>query len=297
MQYYRLADLDIAIDYENEFIEKRLEPFQREPVEKVHMTIRINKAERIARLEGELLLDTGQFLWTRRPGEDGVTIHPAGAQDESKNIYTLKANPDWSCVDINIRADHYVISEGGEDTCADYCTPFLLCGIAFRNLLMHHEGLVIHSSSLACNNKGILFTAPSGTGKSTHVRIWKWAYGDEVTIVNDDTPAVRFINGTPILFGTPWSGSPGVYSNTKVPLKAIVALERSSENSIRKLNPLEALPVLMKRSLLPYYDEKMMAVACGLVERLMEIVDFYKLGCRPDKEAAELARSCVLADM
>lgn len=290
MRYFQLAGLNIGIDYENELIDQKLKPFQTQPVQKTDMIIRIKKADSIARPEGELLLNAGQFLWMRRPGQDGVTIHLAEGRDESKNILTLEASPDWSRVDINIRKDHYVVRESGGDSCEDYCNPFILCGIAFRNLIINHEGLVIHSSSIAFDGKGILFTAPSGTGKSTHVRLWRETFGNDVTVVNDDTPAVRFTDGIPMLFGTPWSGSPGIYTNTHVPLKAIVELERSDENRIRKLRPLEALPVLMSRSLLPYYDEKMMDVACGLVERLLEQAEVYKLGCRPDKDAVELVR-------
>lgn len=296
MLYYRLAGLDIGIDYENELIDERMKPFQIGSVQKADMIILIKRADRIARPEGKQLLNTGQFLWMRRPEQDGFIIHTADAMDEDKNILTMEAGPDWSRVDINIRNDHYIVREGGEDTCTDYCYPFILCGIAFRNLLMNHDGLVIHSSSISFRDKGILFTAPSGTGKSTHVRLWKETFGDEVTVVNDDTPAVRFINGGPMLFGTPWSGSPGIYSNIQASLRAVVALERSAENSIKKLDPLEALPILMKRSLLPYYDEKLMTIACGLVERLLDKVDVYKLKCRPDKEAVELVHNCIYKD-
>lgn len=295
MRYYRLAGLDIGIDYENELIEQRLKPFQIEPVQKLDMTILIKRADRIARLEGEQLLNTGQFLWVRKSGQDGVTIHLTEGKDESKNILTMEASSDWSRVEINIRDDHYIVRENGEDDCTDYCNPFILCGLAFRNLLMHHGGLVIHASSIAFDNKGVLFTAPSGTGKSTHVRLWKETFGDDVTVVNDDTPAVRFINGVPMLFGTPWSGSPGIYTNTQAPLKVIVALERSDENRMRKLEPLKALPILMTRTLLPYYDEKKMTVACELVERLLERVDVYRLECRPDKDAVELVRRCLFS--
>jgi hypothetical protein len=290
MRYYRLAGLDIGIEYENELIDQRLKPFQINPARKADMIVIIKEVDRIARPEGKQLLDTGQFLWMRKPGEDRIVIHTADAQDESKNILTMEVSPDWSRVDISIRKDHYVVREIAGDSCTDYCYQFTLCGIAFRNLLMNNEGLVIHSSSIAFRNKGILFTAPSGTGKSTHVRLWKETFGGGVTVVNDDTPAIRFINGVPVLFGTPWSGSPGIYTNTQVPLKAVVALERSDVNSIRKLGPLEALPILMTRSLLPYYDEELMTVACGLVERLLDRVDVYKLECRPDNEAVELVR-------
>ncbi len=294
MQYYRLAGLDIKIDYENELLDQKMKPFQMEAFQKADMTILIKKADKIAKLEGEQLLKTEQFLWMRKPKQEGVIIHTADAKDEKENILTMEASSDWSHVDINIEKDHYIVRESGEASCVDYCYPFVLCGIAFRILLMHHDGLVIHASSIAFHDKGILFTAPSGTGKSTHVRLWQETFGDEVTVVNDDTPAIRFIDGVPMLFGTPWSGSLGKHTNTQAPLRAIVALERSAENSIRKLNSMEALRILMTRSLLPYFDEKLMAVACGQVERLLGGVDVYLLKCRPDKEAVELVYQCIM---
>ena len=70
-------------------------------------------------------------------------------------------------------------------------------------MLINHDGLVIHSSSIAFRDKGIIFTAPSGAGKSTHVNLWEQTFGREVTVVNDDTPAIRFINDVPMLSGTP----------------------------------------------------------------------------------------------
>ncbi|HEX3027727.1 MAG TPA: hypothetical protein VHT34_00120 [Clostridia bacterium] len=113
-------------------------------------------------------------------------------------------------------------------------------------------------------------------------------------MVNDDTPAIRFINGVPMLSGTPWSGSSEKFANIQIPVKAIVILEQYPENVIRKLKPVEALPMLMPRCLLPYFDEKTMAIACQLIEKLLAKVDLYHLRCLPDKDAVELVYESVL---
>ncbi len=162
-----------------------------------------------------------------------------------------------------------------------------MIGVAFRYSLIHFDGLVIHSSTLKWNGKGLMFSAPSETGKSTHVMLWQ-KYLDDVIVLNDDTPAVRIINNKLYVFGTPWSGSKFIYSNDSAPLAAIVLLEQAQNNVIRTLTSQEVISKLLPRVFLPYFDQNMVSICMNSFEKVMVSVPIYFLQCRPDKDAMEL---------
>jgi hypothetical protein len=160
-------------------------------------------------------------------------------------------------------------------------------------MLIKKNGIQIHCSSIDYNGKGIIFSAPSGTGKSTHVRLWQELYGNALTVINDDRPAIRYIDGVPMLCGTPWSGTSDNFTNRIVPLYAIVMLEQAPVNSMERLSGPGALQMLMPRCFLPYFDSELMAEALDTLERLIKDVPVYLLKCRPDYEAVELVRKCL----
>lgn len=114
-----------------------------------------------------------------------------------------------------------------------------------------------------------------------------------MTVVNDDTPAIRFKDEEPILCGTPWSGSSDKFVNLEVPVKAIVVLSQAPQNSIRKLEIFEALPMVMPRCFLPYFDEELMKKAYIALDKILIKIPIYHLQCRPDREAMELVYQCV----
>ncbi len=152
-----------------------------------------------------------------------------------------------------------------------------------RYALLFHEGMVIHASSIAYQNQGLLFSAPSGTGKSTHTRLWR-KYVPGTVIVNDDMPMVRLKQGTPYLYGAPWSGKGVVHENMSVPLRAIVFLERSLTCSLEPMEPVEAVWRLfsaIRKPVVPLLAEKNLDVVSKFIERL----PVYLLQCDMSEEA------------
>ncbi|EGW38456.1 hypothetical protein [Desulfosporosinus sp. OT] len=168
----------------------------------------------------------------------------------------------------------------------------IMMGIVFRYNLLHMDGLVVHASALEWNGKGLIFSAPSGTGKSTHVKLWQ-EYINDVIVLNDDNPAVRIINNQPTIFGTPWSGSAFIHSNESAPLFAIIVLEQAQDNVLRKLDRHEVILKLMPRVFLPYFDQNFMDKAMTIFENIITSVPVYLLKCRPDREAVELVYQCL----
>ena len=151
--------------------------------------------------------------------------------------------------------------------------------------LLDKDILLFHGSALAMDGQGYIFTAPSGTGKSTHARLWREHFGERVTMVNDDKPFLKIGDSSVTVYGSPWDGKHRLSKNTSVPLKAIAILERAEQNSIERVEPSEAVIKLLQQS----YREEDMEKIFPLVLRLAELVPIYRLRCNMDPEAAIIA--------
>lgn len=159
-------------------------------------------------------------------------------------------------------------------------------------ILFDHDVLLFHGSVIAVDGEAYLFTAKSGTGKSTHTRLWREMLGDRAVMVNDDKPFLRFEDGKVYAHGSPWNGKHRLGENICVPLKAICILERGETNQIRQIAPAEALPMLMQQSSRPMNRQKM-PLYLDMIEKLTEGVAFYRLQCNMDPEAAQVAWSAM----
>lgn len=192
------------------------------------------------------------------------------------------SKPDYSEVDIHLwkHRHHPVFS------LTDY--EYMYTGFAFNDRLTYLDGAVLHGSALAINNEGIIFSANSGVGKSTHANLWKQCFKDEVTIVNDDKPALRFLDGKPYMFGTPWSGKTDLNTNVQVPLKAIVFIKRANNNAIERLNPRESMFALSSQIERPYYDSQLGMKTLDVIEQLISTVPVYRLHCNISFEAVQV---------
>lgn len=154
--------------------------------------------------------------------------------------------------------------------------------------LFEYDTLVFHGSVIAVDGEGYLFTAKSGTGKSTHTRLWREMLGDRAVMINDDKPFLRITPDEIYVYGSPWNGKHHLGSNIDVPLKAICILERGVQNEIRRISPKEAVGMLLQQSnrpkrptLLPKYMD--------LLESVANIAAFYRLKCNTEPEAAEIS--------
>ena len=171
------------------------------------------------------------------------------------------------------------------------------------------DTLLFHGSAIAVDGCAYLFTAASGTGKSTHAGLWRTMLGDRAVMVNDDKPLIRVPEGcsppdipaecpdrkpvpgvtdTPVIYGTPWNGKHHLGANIAVPLKAVCILERAEENRIHEISGREALPMLLQQAYRPA-DPAAMKKTLTLIDRLLTRVRFYRLGCNMEPEAAEIS--------
>lgn len=159
---------------------------------------------------------------------------------------------------------------------------------AFAEFLFDFGILLFHGSAIAVDNEGYLFTAHSGTGKSTHTRLWKQVFGERAVIVNDDKPFLELTKTGILLHGSPWSGKHGLDANICVPLKGLCILERGTENTIRPATADEALGMLQKQAYRPINAEKEVEFL-SLTHRLVALVSLWKLSCTKEQAAAQIA--------
>lgn len=108
-------------------------------------------------------------------------------------------------------------------------------------ILADYDGILFHGAAIEYKSKAYLFCAPSGTGKTTHIMLWKKALKDEVTILNGDKPFVRMIDDVPIIYGSPWKGKENLGTNSLCKLESIIFINRSEKNYARPLSPDESL--------------------------------------------------------
>lgn len=154
--------------------------------------------------------------------------------------------------------------------------------------LLDYDTLLFHGSAIAVDGQAYLFTAKSGTGKSTHTRLWRELFGERAVMVNDDKPLLRITGHRVTVFGTPWDGKHHLSTNMAAPLKAVCVLERCRTNHIEAVTAREVWPMLMQQSNRPPDPVKLKQVMC-LVDRLSSNVKLYRLGCNMEPSAAVTA--------
>lgn len=186
------------------------------------------------------------------------------------SIYLTDDDIDFSAVKRNVKANLYIKSFRILHKMAD----------AFLDLNV----LLVHGVAVGFHNCSYLFTAPSRTGKTTHVLKWL-EFLPDAYVVNGDKPFIKLPDddSQPLACGSPWAGKEKMFTNTMVPLKAIIFMERSEENTIHEISFAEAFPFLLKQTYRPD-DEEKMKKTLKLLQKLNGFVKCYKFQCNNYKD-------------
>lgn len=210
--------------------------------------------------------------------------------------YLTEAEPDFTVTirqsDLDFereKANREYAAEGLP--AVDFHDAYLETLAAYRKIakeMLDYDTILVHGSAIAVDGEGFLFTATSGTGKSTHTRLWRERFGDRAVMINDDKPLLRIKDGSAWICGTPWDGKHRISSNIMLPLKGIAVLTRGEENSIHRLPAPMALPVLLQQSHRPL-DTQDVSRTLQLIDRMMQCVPVYQLKCNMEPEAAEVS--------
>ncbi len=253
------------------------------PITKPELSLKLLRVPEVTVPAGEEIARHGGLVIVRSP--EGDLCRYTIGNKTGRILQMCRVSEDHSCWEYAVLESrkHPVLS------LKDF--EYLSTGEAFANRLAHLGGLVMHGSAISYEGKGIVFSAPSGTGKSTHAGLWKKQYGERVIHINDDKPAIRFDGGVPVVYGTPWSGKTDTNTNNSAPLKAIVFLKQAPENRIQPLSVADALTHIYRETVRPFYDEALGMKVLETAERLIQSVPLYLLECTISSEAVELVKN------
>ena len=152
----------------------------------------------------------------------------------------------------------------------------------------YHDRFLLHGSAVAVGGAAYLFTAKSGTGKSTHTRLWRELLGEDAVMLNDDKPLLRITEDRVLVYGTPYDGKHRLSTNSFAPLQALCFLERSEQNWICSVSPEDVFPSLLQQVYRPS-DPEALSRTLQLLNRMTASVRFYRLGCNMEIGAARLS--------
>lgn len=198
------------------------------------------------------------------------------------SLHVMEAGPDFRHVSGLLKwKDEYV--------------SLALCSmlrIVFAQAALMHSAVSLHSSVVVCDGRAFLFMGRSGTGKSTHSRLWL-DHVDGAWLLNDDNPIVRIVDGKAVVYGSPWSGKTPCYRNESAPVAAMVRLAQAPENRFERKSDVEAFGLLLPGCSVLRFDGCLYG---GLCETLIELVGMVCVGemkCLPDKDAVQVCREGV----
>ncbi len=160
--------------------------------------------------------------------------------------------------------------------------------IAIGQLLLPMRVLLFHASYVNIGGRAVLFTAPSGTGKSTQAELWRKYRGAQV--INGDKAGIS-LGQSPMAHGVPFSGTSGICHNTSLPLEAVVVLSQAKENTIRQLRPGEAVAALSPNIFADHTIPEERQMVFHLMLDLVSEVPVYALACTPDEQAVKTLES------
>lgn len=191
--------------------------------------------------------------------------------------------------EIEVTREEIAAENHGE--AEDFSDDYLESLALYRKLcekMLEYDVFLLHCSAVAVDGKAYLFTAPSGTGKSTHTRLWREYFGKDAIMVNDDKPLIQVREDGVYVCGTPWSGKHCLDTNIKVPIQGICVLRQGAENQIQRIGPADAYAELYRQAYRPKDRQKVLKTL-SLLKVLAENIPMYRMACNISREAVEVS--------
>ncbi len=163
--------------------------------------------------------------------------------------------------------------------------------LSLEKTLLPYGALMLHCALIEHEGRGIAFSAPSQTGKSTQANLWEKHRG--ATIVNGDRAILRAIDGVVYAYGSPYAGSSDLFIPRRAPLRAIVMLEQAKQNTIRRIPDDEAIGLFIEQTALPVWEPTLFSYGIETLETILTTVPMYLLSCLPDEGAVECVYECL----
>ncbi len=287
MRTIRVAGLNINIvSADKAFFSARFKAYECDFCEIPDMTIKTDFVDSISAPTGEVCYQKGS-VWVLKLS-DGRFCRYMKQSKTQKIAISITYTADYSKVFIEILRNLQI----GELKATNY--EYMYTGFMFANRLAFLGGSVLHGSSFALDGEGIIFSADSGTGKSTHTSLWRDRFGDRFETVNDDKPAVKIEDDKVFIYGTPWSGKTDLNNNIKRPLKAVVFIKRGEDNTCKKMGIIPAVLNFSKQLPNPFYDGEIGAKTVEFIKKLYELhIPVYELSCNISENAVDASYSAI----
>ncbi|MDD2575834.1 MAG: hypothetical protein PHD47_05170, partial [Acholeplasmataceae bacterium] len=239
MGKYQVANIKFQFDYLfDEYFKNNIEAYQIDESETVDHHIKVS-------LDNEIKKPLGAFKGTKNPYFLTTKTNRTIIFENNNQIGVLIQH------DLNYKEITIILNNKLSNNLAQ--AEYVMSGIMFLELAMYKGYLPLHASAISIHNEAILFSAPSGTGKSTHAAYWKENF-HKVIYINDDKPLLNIENNELYVYGSPFSGEHTLNTNMKFKLRNIVLLTQGTTNKIEKVTPDEAINHLIKNTLNPKLD-------------------------------------------
>lgn len=222
--------------------------------------------------------DEAPYMWIY-DGKDPLTF--GFSLTREKPDFMLMVSPDF-------RTGRIMLPSGASDSMLSFALGnsamlmYMLCTATLDTLL-------IHASSVVLDGRGYAFTGRSGSGKSTHSRLWLDNF-EGTELLNDDNPVIRVTGGKAVIFGSPWSGKTPCWKNACAPLQAVTHIFQAPENRIERLSGIQAYASFITSCSCMKWNRRIADGVNAGVEKLLSLCGFFNLHCRPDRDAALLCR-------
>ena len=267
-----IAGIKIGVESEVDFtFSDRCIPFTEE-VEQEDVVFRIRKTKSWD-LDGYSVLSEAKKTKLLCKGNEEVKVKYSDENKKEVSWYMTEENGTPFLYNV------YVL----EEKVLKFFNPLIFVDLS--EFLIHFEAMVLHSSLINYQGHGIVFTAPSGTGKSTQADLWRDNLGAK--ILNGDRSIIRKEN-LYYAYGSPYSGSSHIYENESVPLKAIVVLRQAKENRLRKMSMKEAYLCLLSEMSISSGKKEIIEKQSQWLLEMLQKIPVYMLECLPNQGAAEI---------
>ena len=247
---------------------------------------------------------------TAEPTVFDLTIGPIDCSGERTHVYTDTSDDDMPRIEVDRLGSNWLFRVSETKT-SEVCIRILVsddwhqarlqfrggpgrfgidnaCMLLYAFATARMRTLMMHAAVIMRQGKGYLFLGHSGTGKSTHARMWMQAF-DDARLLNDDNPVLRLLDSGEVrVYGSPWSGKTPCYINEEVPVGAIIQLAQAPANAIRPLRLPQAYANMLSSSSGLKILPDMMDALYDTISRVIQTVQVYHLDCLPDTAAARL---------
>ena len=223
----------------------------------------------------------GSGMITDYGEQDGLCVLSAQMPWDQYTTFVTEYTADLSQITIWLDTEDYT-------PCTLLRADKLLQYIPLRDLMLEHGMLLLHASRVEVNERAVVFTAPSGGGKTTQARLWEKHM--QARIVSNDRSVIRRTASGILTSGYPADGSRPVCDPEQIPVRAIVILAQGDENRVTRPDPAQALKHLMGQTAADSWNGAQQAELMFLWADILERCPVYLLSCRPDEDAVRCLR-------